>query len=316
MPDNKKCHSKFTLFGGGTLFPEWTWQVRSNRYNYAYGVGVRDPSFWGDFYPDMIEQIKRFNFRYIGVRGNASKKLLDAWGIDSTVIGDPCLLLASTQHGKREDTKIAVSVGSDGSVWGGNEERIFLEIAKVCKLLRKKGYHPVLIPFWEDNLPHIKTISSATNTEIFDDWTDIQKVLDFIASCYVLIGEKLHSLVFSAATHTPFISIEYRPKCKHFAETVGFKDYNIRTDRLVAERVMAMFDNLSDNWTEMEKQLIESVKMYRRKLRVFADCIKKDIESLPDDKWTASELEKIKWFLNGYRRVRVRWRARAIFGYR
>ena len=299
--DNNRHHSKISLFGGGTLLPVWTWLVMPNRYNYAYGVGVMDPAFWGEFHPLMIEQIKRFNFRHIGVRGNTSKKLLDAWGIDSTVIGDPCLLLEPTQYEKKEDARVAINVGSIGLIWGGNREQVFMEMAKVCKLLRKKGYHPVLIPFWEDDLPHIKMVSRATSTEIFGDWADIQKVLDFIASCRVLIGEKLHSLVFSAAMHTPFISIEYRPKCRDFAETLGFKDYSIITDRLVAERIMAMFNKLSDNWTEMEKQLIENVKIYRRKLRVFADCIKKDIESLQGDKWTPSALEKTKWFLNKYR---------------
>jgi len=303
VPDNTKHHSKITLFGGGTLLPDWTWEVISNRYNYAYGVGVRCPSFWGDYHPIRIKQMKRFNFRYIGVRGNNSKKLLSAWGINSTVIGDPCLLLEPTHYERKEDSRIAINIGgSRGLIWGRNEEQVFIEMAKVCKLLREKGFHPVLIPFWEDDLPHIKMVSRVTNTEIFNDWVDVQKTLDFIASCHVLIGEKLHSTVFSAAAQIPFISIEYRPKCRDFAETMGFEDYNIRTDRLMAEKVIAMFNNLSDNYTEMEKQLIQNVKKYRKKLRKFADCILKDIETLPENKWAPSKIEKIKWFLNSYRR--------------
>jgi len=305
VPDNKKHHSKITLFGGGTLFPGWTFWVAPNRYNYAYGVGVKNPSFWGEFHPLMTEQIEKFNFRYIGVRGNTSKKLLDAWGVDSTVVGDPCLLLEPTKYGKRKDTRIAVNVGSDGRVWGGNEKQVFKEMARVCKLLRKMGYHPILIPFCKYDLPHIKTISRATNTKIFTHWAEIQKVLDLIASCHVLFGKRLHSLVFSASTYTPFISIEYRPKCRDFAETMGFEDYSIRTDEFSGERCMAMFNNLLENWTRMEKQLIEKVKTYRRKLRAFGNFIRTDIESLPNNKWTPSVIEKIKWFSEICRRRRL-----------
>jgi len=303
VPYKGKNLSKITLFGGGTLFPGWTAAIMPNRYNYAYGIGVRNPSFWGTFYPVMIEQIKRFNFRYVGVRGTTSKKLLDAWGINSIVVGDPCLLLEPAHYGEKEDARIGINVGSDGLVWGGNEENVFAEIAKTCRLLKKEGYHPVLIPFNKDDLPHISIISRTTNTEVFGCWTDIQKVLNFIASCHLLIGERLHSLVFSAATYTPFISIEYRPKCRDFAETVGFGNYNLRTDRLVAERVIAMLNDLSNNLSGMGKRLRENVEMYRRELRILAKCIKRDIESLQDDKWIPSSLEKAKWYLNIHRRI-------------
>ena len=305
VPYKKEHCSKISLLGGGTLFPGLISDVMPNRYNYVYSVGVRDPSFWGDFHPVMIVYKKRFNFRCIGARDSASKKLLAAWGIDSIVVGDPCLLLEPLQYGNRKDTKIAINVGSDGFVWGWNEEKVFIEIAKVCRLLRRKGYRPVLIPFCKKDLSNIKMISRVTKTEIFSGWTDIQAVLNFVASCHMLIGERLHSLVFSAATYTPFISIEYRPKCRAFAETVGFEDYNIKTDTLVAERVMGMVKNLSDNWAEMEKHLMENVKIYRKKLRTFANYIKKDIDSLQNDKWTPSALEKTKWFLNIHRRILI-----------
>jgi len=40
---SQKQYSKITLFGGGSLLPVWTWLIKPNRYNYALGVGVRDP---------------------------------------------------------------------------------------------------------------------------------------------------------------------------------------------------------------------------------------------------------------------------------
>jgi len=72
---------------------------------------------------------------------------------------------------------------------------------------------------------------------------DVQKLLDEIASCHTLMGEKLHSLLFRPTTHNPFISIEYRPKCYDFAETIGFEAFNIRTDEVTARRILGILES-------------------------------------------------------------------------
>lgn len=315
VPDNNKQHSKITLFGGGTLLPYWSRLVMPNKYNYAYGVGVRNPSFWEKTDP-FINQVKNFNFRFLGVRGNTSKKLLRDWGIDSKVIGDPCLLLSSSTR-ERENKKIAINVGSDGLVWGGGQERVFVEVAKLCKVLKRDRYNPILIAFSKDDVPHIKEISKITNTNMFEGWRSTKRTLDLIASSYILIGERLHSIIFSAATHTPFISLEYRPKCQDFAETVGFEKYCIRTDKMTSEKVMALVYSLSENWTEMHEELVKKVKKYCKELREFADEIKKDIQSLPSDKWSVSPSQNVKcafhlvkrWVEYGYMGIRYRKKA-------
>ena len=143
-------------------------------------------------------------------------------------------------------------------------------------------------------------ISSQVDIEVFADWANTQRLLDFIASCHILVGEKLHSLVFSAATYTPFVSIEYRPKCQDFAESVGFGGYNIRTSEMTAKKVDVLVRNLLDDWDDMHTLLGENVRLYRQKLDNFAGRIINDIESLPDDKWTPRNLSVPKWFIHKY----------------
>jgi len=274
-------YSKITLFGGGTLLPDYASIIKPNKYNYAYGIGVKNPLFWGEPNYSLINKIKKFNFRYLGVRDNASKKLLMSWGIESEVVGDPCLLLEPIRYEKKKkketSKKIAINIGSIGPSWGGDKKRVLSQVARLCRILQRKGYYPTLIPFYKKDLHDIQRISAVTNTPIFKDWLNIQKVLDFIGSCHILIGEKLHSIVFSAATYTPFISIEYRPKCRDFAETMGFKKYVIRTDEITTEKIMVIFSDLLNNWNEMYEKLIENVEFYRKKLREFANSIKKDL---------------------------------------
>lgn len=276
-------HSRITIMGGGTLLPTLALSI-PNKYNYAYGVGVKHPDFWGEFHPFVIELIKRFNFRFLGVRGNTSKELLKDWGIESEVIGDPCLLLEPRSYKKRKKKLVAINVGqSRGRIWGGNEERVSKETVRLCNFLKQEGYYPILIPFWKDDISYIQRISKAANVDIFENWDDIVQVIDLIASCYIVIGEKLHSTVFSASTYTPFISLEYRPKCLEFAQSMGFGKYTIRTDTMNAEKTMRLFHDLLDNWGEMRSLLVRKVEEYRGKLRGFATRIISDIKSLPDE---------------------------------
>jgi len=284
---------RINLFGGGTVLPVWVLKILPGRYNYAFGVGVRDPAFWGNFHPFVIELVRRFSFRFLGVRDKVSEELLNKWGIDSEVIGDPCLLLEPNSYKKEDRKVVGVNVGPFcEKIWGNDHRRVLIEMIRVCKLIKRDGYYPILIPFWKDDIPYVKTISEAANVSIFENWENIQDVLDFIASCHVLIGEKLHSIIFGASTYTPFLSIEYSPKCRSFSEIMGFDEYVIRTDEIVAESVLNLFYDLLENWNQMRSRLIGKVEMYRERLREFATHIVDDIESLPDDMWSPQSLWK------------------------
>jgi len=292
LPSLERPVSRITIFGGGTLLPHWGLTILPNKYNYVYGVGVRNPIFWGNPHPFLIDLAKRFSFRYIGVRDKTSQEILRKWGIHSEVIGDPCLLLESKSNIKKKENLIALNVGTaGGELWGHNEDQISKETVNLCKFLKEKhAYYPILIPFSKNDIDYTKRISELANVDIFENWQNIEEIVNFISSCHVLIGEKLHSIVLSASTYTPFISLEYRPKCRAFSELMGFSKYTIRTDEMSSGRVIKLLDELIVNWDRMRSKLIENVETYRKKLREAATKIMWDIRSLPDDKWSAPSL--------------------------
>lgn len=293
--NDEVSHSGITLFGGGTLLPMWTMSTtRNNRYNYAFGVGMRNPIFWGKFDSVVIEQIKRFRFRFVGVRGNLSQKLLKKCGIASEVIGDPALMLKPQSYTKK-DEKIAINVSSPPQGLWGNTQDLMNKTIKLCKTLKKHHYDLTLIPFYLGDVPFIEKIAQKTDVAVFDNWMDVQNTLDFLSSCNLVIGQKMHANVFSAATYTPFISLEYRPKCLDFAESMGYEKYNLRTNRVNVKRVMILLDDLLHHWDSMRELLIDNVEMYRKRMKSFASRIINDIELLPDDKWLPlSPVEKVK----------------------
>ncbi len=291
--------SPVTIIGDSTGIPEWLEAIRPTMCNYVFGSGVKDPLFYGYnyVYREALKCSVAINrlklFKGIGVRGDISRDLLAAWGIKSEVIGDVTFSLHPSRSIKRADDKIAIAVGADGILWGMNEERLLVEVAKVCRNLRREGYDLVLLPFWEQNVQRLKKFAGEEGITLFDNWSDIQSTLDLIAGCKMVVGEKLHSLGLSAAAGTPFIALEYQPKCRELAQSVGFEKYVIRTDRASEGRIMGLFWNLSDAYEEMKEVLEAKVDFYRKRQKQFAMRIIQDVESLPASCWTVSRVNRL-----------------------
>jgi polysaccharide pyruvyl transferase WcaK-like protein len=295
-----QLHSGITLFGGGTLLPIWSATVMPNRFNYAYGVGVTDPDFhkyqYGEhaqrFYKFAIKKTREFSFRAAGVRGERSKELLREWGIESEIIGDPCLSLNPSSFENKQQNLVAVNIGSEPlEPWWGRNKSITKEVTKLCLFLKKKGYSIVLVPFSNSDLPYIQKISDKAGLPILKK-CPMQSLLDFISTCHVMIGQRLHSSVFSAAAFTPFISIEYHPKCMEFSESVGFEEFVLRADRVNLRNLADTFTKLTNNWDHLHNKLPGKVEMYRNRLLKFATRVIMDIESLPEVKWLPPDLWK------------------------
>lgn len=291
-------YSPVTILGGSTGIPDWMNSLWPTRNSYVFGSGVKDLSC--SLYNYLLQQglrvsvwIRRLKaFRYIGVRGELSKNTLASWGVKSEVIGDPSFSLLPDKSAKKTENKIAINLGDDGILWGMNQSLVFHEIAKVIRNLKKEGYTIVLIPFRQNNVSLIRTLAEKEGVSFYNNWLNIQSTLDLIASCQILIGERVHSLGLSAAAGTPFIGLDYQPPSYEIAQSVGFGKYTIRTDTVTEEKVIQKFDDLLENYEEMQKTLKAKVDFYRRRQTDFALRIARDIESLSEDRLKITGTEK------------------------
>jgi hypothetical protein len=311
--------SQVSLIGGSSGIPEWTQWNRPTKYNYLFGASVQDPKFYGksaiaSFDKVGIDKLRNFNFRYLGVRGKRSKALLEEWGIESEVVSDPCLLWESNTHMIRDDRKIAINVGSAGLQWG-NPKVVLQEMAQVCSILKRDGYDPILVPFSKWDVPDNERLSQETGTEFFSKWFDADSSFELISKCKLLIGTKIHSLVFSAASHTPFIGLAYVPESYDFVESLGFSNYCIPTNKVTAKDVIALFNDLVSNYKPAQNKLATIVDEYREKQRRFVSRIIRDIESPPHDKWSSQSLmhksvNGILWTADSVLHIKMRnaWR--------
>ncbi|MCJ7633975.1 polysaccharide pyruvyl transferase family protein [Candidatus Bathyarchaeota archaeon] len=280
----RQKHSQTTIVSGGTCLPSIAMYMRPTKYAYVFGTGVLDPLFYGPFDPELIDRFKLLHFRFIGVRGNISKARLRGWGIDSEVIGDLGLSLKPTKVSEKRN-KIAINIGAGDPKFSWKGDRLLIELSKVCKVLKAEGYELVLIPFWKNNMEDVENLSKQADVDIFEKWLDIEATMNLISTCKIFIGEKLHSLVFSAAANTPFIGLAYSPEHFDFADSVGFSEFTMPITEITAEKIIAMFHDLINNYEKIQDKLAGCVNEYREKQREFATRISSDLESLPEDKW-------------------------------
>lgn len=77
---------------------------------------------------------------------------------------------------------------------------------------------------------------------ILDQKFSTQEYQDLISSFHLLIGMRLHALVFAAINDVPFMAISYDPKVDRFVD--GMKGTVVNTiGRITAEELTAMAEN-------------------------------------------------------------------------
>lgn len=164
------------------------------------------------------------NVEQITVRDKASQNLLTKIGVRhaSTIVPDPVLGLDSSSftHKWEKANKfnrkfIAVSVRD----WPTNKPFI-QKIASCLDKLVQDGYAIVFVPM------HGKQDErkSKETAELMNEYSyispanaSLEAKIALIGESNLLIGMRLHSLIFSAINYTPFIAISYDPKIDAFA---------------------------------------------------------------------------------------------------
>lgn len=162
--------------------------------------------------------------QYITVRDTSSKKLLKDIGVSKEVqvVPDPVMgiNLASFHNSwlESQDLKesfITVSVRDWPSTIHFKEE-----IAKSLDQLVQNGHDIVFIPMHGEHDDKTSNEVAALMTErslIAPFQSTIEEKISIIGKSKLLIGMRLHSLIFSAINLVPFVALSYDPKIDAFA---------------------------------------------------------------------------------------------------
>ena len=149
---------------------------------------------------------------------------------------------------------IAINIGDTAHNLFGTEEYVMDSIARfIHELLKKTEYKVVLFPMWDRDMVYSRNIQNCFYSKNNRDRVLIkpfdpcpQSMVDFLATCRMTIGMKLHASVLSAAAGVPFISLAYREKCIDFTRSIfnelASETYYVRTDeKHLDEKIMIRY---------------------------------------------------------------------------
>ncbi|MCH3950680.1 MAG: polysaccharide pyruvyl transferase CsaB [Acidaminococcus sp.] len=152
--------------------------------------------------------------------------------------------------------------------WKG-EDRFIKEFAAAADALKKAfGCQILFIPL---QFPADQELSKAVKHEmqnaddvyILDRKLSTQSYQDLISSLSMLIGMRLHALVFAALNDVPFMAVSYDPKVDRFVS--GMKGHVVNTiDRVTAGEIVSLAQTLSHSDGRQEKEQIAALRQEAR----------------------------------------------------
>jgi polysaccharide pyruvyl transferase WcaK-like protein len=273
-----------TLLGGGTLInriPGWLDEYRhlrraARRPVPVFSPGVANPEYWSgkpgwrdtrSAWRDALADLPE-----IGVRGPLSKRLLDEVGIPNvSVTGDPALIFhrpaRQQSNGRR---RIAINAGrSNGEMWG-NEDRLIAALADGGRRLAASGFSVRVFPVWDrdEAVCHEVACGAGLAPGSVDPLILAPDAfIDYLDQFDIVVSVKLHAAVLAAAAGVPFVAVEYRPKVRDFAESVGCGSQTFRSSELagadLACAVLRVYGNLAVARERLDARVVELSQTFR-----------------------------------------------------
>jgi len=278
----RRASSPGVVLGGGTLIGRYGWLDRVStaiggsldREVVAIGTGVEDPDWSKTHALTDMDELKRWadylrrRFDRVTVRGPRSAAILNRLGVDATIVGDPALLLSplASKEVVREG-EIVINLGASGSIWGSQQD-LNSHVRDAASELIRRGFQIRLLVMWKRDRNLVEEFastlpSSAVSLIVPRRPSDAMREL---SGAHVVIGQRLHSVVMAAATHTPSLSLAYRPKCLDFQESIDRSRFTVRTDRVDTAELVDLTMEVADNRETEAQQLRTGVEKLRTAL--------------------------------------------------
>ena len=227
-----------------------------------FGTGVAHPEFWTTRDPNWVDRRKEWvaffdELPIVGVRGPHSKTDLEEVGARNVVVsGDPAVMLHANYANKplrlRRDTRlrIGINAGAYPRSWVEPQE-IQAAVTALARWLREAGHTVEIVPAWsrdEAACAEVARQAELGSSAVHRVCTSHEDFLHTIEELDLMIAWNLHAGVLAAAANVPIVSLEYQPKCRDFAASIGWEEFLVPTERLqpttLIDRVSALIEQL------------------------------------------------------------------------
>ncbi|MBA7567436.1 polysaccharide pyruvyl transferase CsaB [Candidatus Atribacteria bacterium 1244-E10-H5-B2] len=219
----------------------------------------------------------------ITVRDNSSKELLENLGVVKPSIyvnSDPVFLLKkkNINHviniypyireliNPDDCPLIGVSVREYKSN-GSDSKRIFAQAADY--LIENYQAKIIFLPFQFDEDVHIseEILSLMKNqAEILKIKLEPEELLSVLSRLSLVIGVRLHSIIFSSMANIPFVAFSYDPKVKHFVEDLGLSELLLGVDEDISlKNIQEKVEYVRENNNKIKDILLKKVNNLEEK---------------------------------------------------
>jgi polysaccharide pyruvyl transferase CsaB len=219
----------------------------------------------------------------ISVRDNPSKELLENLGAMKPSIyvnSDPVFLLNKKNINSVIDSHpfiqglinsdncpiIGVSVREYKSN-GLDSKRIFAQAADY--LIENYKAKIIFFPFKFDEDVHIsEEISSLmrNKAKVLKIKLEPEELLSVLSRLSLMVGVRLHSIIFSSMANIPFIAFNYDPKVKYFVEDLGLSEVLLETGEDISlKNIQKKVEYIRENNDKIKNILLEKVNNLEEK---------------------------------------------------
>lgn len=287
----KRC-DQFVLGGGGLFTDEkmfamflwgmhafWAYLLRKPVVMIGQSVGPLNTKVGRFIARNVFKRAK-----FIGVRDENSKKVLEGIGVKNEIIVSADAVFGLEFDGKNVEkgvlgrlNKKVEQKGLNGyfifSVrsWGSDPGKSYKKIVHEIMLIKRKHrLLPVFIPFQlikenDQEMLNKIIVQEGVEGEIelleFDN--NIFKVLSVIRGAKFTIGMRLHSLIFSIVSNVPCIGISYSNKVCDLMSYVGLSKYVVSLEDDFETKITPLVADIFENDIEY-RNLLEKAHMNMR----------------------------------------------------
>lgn len=263
---------------------------------YSQGLG---PIRHKAYYPLIRHTFNRSE--YISVRDAESINLIEHIGVrpkrNIAIVSDPVMGLPLEEYAMDGTSEVseanealgASNVGGAGGVdgvsgaervpvigisvrlWHPQRKDLDAMTASLRIILEQRKVHLRFLPFYPPDdveaCEHIIRQLGEQYTEQISmaseaNQSDFGGMLRHVSSCDLIIGMRLHSLIYAASYLIPMIGVSYDPKIDHFLQRIEMTSSG-STDHFdaeaVAEEALYMLDH-REEWVSSKQHLIDAMK--------------------------------------------------------
>lgn len=293
----KLKNSSLLISGGGSLLQDVTsWKslmyylsiigcgicLRNKVFLYSQGIGPVKHSWVRFLLKFVLNHVSA-----ITVRDEESKKFLERLGVKNQIYCTADAVLSLPPVDTRKGEKIATYygipthkkiIGISVRRWMDTDSWMEKLQAYMNQMNARDEYAFVFVPMQhpEDYKTICDYIKDRRDTYILKESYDTETLMSLIGTFDLLIGVRLHALIFAALMHIPLIGISYDPKIDNFLHSLG-KESLFDLDHFDAQVLQEKSEQLlsktatADDWTAVDN--------LRKKACLTMDILKDVIQS-------------------------------------